>query len=305
MMMQSLLSGIAIGSLYVLMSLGFTIQLGIANIVNAAHGAFMVAGMYVVYYCVSRLGWNPYAGVLLSTVVVGVGSLVVYKLVMESARKATGDRYQLLYSMLLLTALSVLFQLLFGGELRGLNEPVRSWRIGNGVITDPQIIAIVVANTVAFGFYCVFRFTTVGKILRICGKYEQGAKSIGVPVEAVFAGVFVLGSALAGLAGGLAMTYLPAQPYEGLDFVVIAFIVSIAARLDFLASIGVGLLYGVSQTVLNDVAGPGTAAVLTLSIFLVLLGAEHMIATARDVGRRGRFAQRLLRRSSDASGVAR
>src|SRR6478736_7702949 len=140
-MTQAMLSGTAIGALYVLMSLGFALNLEIADIVNAAHGAFVVGGMYVTLELV-KAGVPVYLAVLLSGAVVGLLSYPVYVLLIRPARAARGHRSQLVFTLLLFSALTVAYQLLFSADVQTLGVRFASVELLGGVLTTAQIVAI-------------------------------------------------------------------------------------------------------------------------------------------------------------------
>jgi branched-chain amino acid transport system permease protein len=286
--MQELVSGLTVGGVYVLLALGFTLALGMGDLVNLAHGAFVVAGMYVVYEGVVEHNLNQYLAVALAPVFVGGGSYVVYRLVMERARRG-GHRDQIIYSLLVLGALGVVYQLFYGEKgLVALPGGSSTVSFAGATVSSARLVAFVVALIVTALLAYVASRTTVGRLVRATASYESGARAIGVPVDRVFAGVFVASGATAGLAGGLMMTFLPVDPTLGLDFLLIALIVSIAGRLTFVGCVVIGLLYGVATTSLT---AHFSNAVATLSIFiaflLVLAGGEALAFRGRRSLRAG------------------
>lgn len=284
--MQELVSGLTVGGVYVLLALGFTLALGMGDLVNLAHGAFVVAGMYIVFQGVVEYGLNQYVAVVAATFIVAAGSFLIYKLVMERARRG-GHRDQIIYSLLLLGALGVVYQILFGERgLVALPGGSRTITFAGASVSSARLVAFVLALVVTVMLAYVASRTTLGRIVRATALYENGAQAIGVPVAWVFAGVFVASGATAGLAGGLMMTFLPVEPTLGLDFLLIALIVSIAGRLTFVGCILIGLLYGVANTVLTS---HFSNAVATLSIFLAFL---FVLAAGEGLAFRGRRSMR-------------
>jgi branched-chain amino acid transport system permease protein len=269
--MQELLSGLTVGGIYTLLALGFTLALGMGDLVNLAHGAFVVAGMYVVYEGVTNHGVNQYVAVVLAAAGVGAAAFVIYKAVMERARRG-GHRDQIIYSLVVLGAVQIAFQIFYGKiGLVALPGGSASVSIAGATVPKTRLVAFVVAIAVTILLAYVTSRTTLGRIVRATAWYENGSRAIGVPVEWVFAGVFVASGVLAGLAGGLMMTFLPVEPTLGLDFLLIALIVSIAGRLTFVGCVAVGLLYGVATTVLTQHFGNATAKFAVFGAFLVIL----------------------------------
>jgi NAD(P)-dependent dehydrogenase (short-subunit alcohol dehydrogenase family) len=98
-MTQAIMSGAAIGALCVLMSIGFALSLEIADIVNAAHGAFVVGAMYLTLTLV-HAGRSLSLAIAAAGVVVGALSWSLYTLLIRSARSERGHRIQLVYTLL-------------------------------------------------------------------------------------------------------------------------------------------------------------------------------------------------------------
>jgi len=284
--MQELLSGLTVGGVYTLLALGFTLALGMGDLVNLAHGAFVVGGMYVVYECVVTYDLNQYVAVVLAAAIVGVGAFVIYKAVMERARRG-GHRDQIIYSLVVLGALEVIFQLFFAQQgLVALPGGSKSVQIAGATVSTARLVAFVVALAVTILLAYVTSRTTLGRIVRATAWYESGSRAIGVPVEWVFAGVFVASGVLAGLAGGLMMTFLPVEPTLGLNFLLIALIVSIAGRLTFVGCVTIGLLYGVATTVLTAHVGNATSEFVIFGAFLIIIALGEAAAFGKRVAAR-------------------
>lgn len=284
-MWQELVSGIAVGALYVLLALGFTVTLGIGDMVNLAYGSTVVAGMYTVFE-LNELGLSVYLAVVAAMVVCTVVSLVIYVLAIAPSRRAgTGHREQIVYTLVITSAMAIAFQLFFGGGLKGLpftNEMALTF--GGVSIDAARLVAFVVASAVTITFIVWLKFSMIGKLIAMTGKYTDSAYAIGVPVSRVFVGVFCIGGALAGLAGGLLMTILPVSPTLGLQFLIIALIVSIAGRLSFLGVGLVGLAYGIGQSVLNSHTSGSTASTIIFAAFLIVLSLDRVFSAR--IGRR-------------------
>ncbi len=275
-MTEAILSGALIGGLYSLLALGFTVKLRIADIVDIAHGSWVVLGMYTVLVAVNTAGLNPYVGVAIAVLAVTGMSLIVYKLMLESARR-TGHREQVVYTLLLLSVLQLVYQFFFGGALQRLQLPTSPMSLLGVTVNRAQVVAGVVGVVVAILLYGLFRYSYLGKTMEMAGRSEDGARAIGIPVERVFMGLFAMGSALAGLAGGLIVTFQPVSPFLALEYVLIALLVSIAARLSFVGCVVTGVLYGVLSSVLTRWFGPGLATILVFVGFLLLIAGDTIV----------------------------
>jgi branched-chain amino acid transport system permease protein len=284
-MTQAVLSGTAIGAMYVLMSIGFALSLEIADIVNAAQGAVVVGGMYVTLELM-RNGVPVYVAVVLTGVGIGLVSWLFYALFMRSARSASGHRVQLVYTLLLFSALTAVYQLAFGANIQALGKTFSNIHIAGGYLTTAQVVAIVLAIAVPAALYLVARYAMIGKLAYVASRYPLGARSVGAPVDRIYLVVFVLAGVLAGVAGGVLVTFQPVQPTLGLQYTVVIFLVALVARTNLLGCLVIGFAYGVVQSVLGYQISASTAATLTLCIFLVALLAERLMQPVRHVYRR-------------------
>jgi branched-chain amino acid transport system permease protein len=280
------------------MSIGFALNLEIADIVNAAHGAFVVGGMYVTLELV-KTGVPVYFAVVLATLAGALVSYPMYVLLIRPAMAERGHRTQLVFTLLILSALTVVYQLLFSADIQTLGVHFRSVRFLGGVLTTAQLVAIVLAFAVSIGLYLVARFTMIGKLAYVASRYPLGARSVGVPVNRIYASVFVLAGALAGLGGGILMTFQPVEPTLGLRLVIIVFLVALVARTNLLGCLALGLIFGMVQAGLSYSVDPATAATLTLVVFLVALVGEpalrRSIAGLRSLTARRGLATEVAR----------
>jgi branched-chain amino acid transport system permease protein len=269
-MTQALLSGLAIGSAYVLMSLGFALDLEVCDIVNAAHGAFVVLGMYVTLKLVA-LGWPVVGAIAAAAVAVALVSLPVYVLLVGPARASAGHRIQLVYTLLLLIASPAVFQIFFGGDILTVKHTFSTVPIAGGALSTIEIASIAVAVVLTVGLTVVATRTTIGKLAYVAGRYPLGARAIGLSIPRVYTAVFVLAGALAGLAGGLIVSFQPVSPTLGLEFISVVFLVVIVGRVSLIGCLILGFVYGVAQALLNYLAPAAVAATLTYLVFLVAL----------------------------------
>jgi branched-chain amino acid transport system permease protein len=267
---QAVLSGLAVGSAYVLMSLGFALDLEVCDIVNAAHGAFVVLGMYVMLKLVAA-GWPVTGAIAAATVAVALVSVPVYIFLVGPARASAGHRMQLVYTLLLLIASPAIFQIFFGGDILTVAHNFSSVSVGGGTLSTIQIASIATAVALTAGLSLAAKRTTFGKLAYAAGRYPLGARAIGLSITRVYTLVFVLAGALAGLAGGLIVSFQPASPALGLEFVSVVFLVVIVGRTSLTGCLVLGFAYGVVQALLNYFAPAALSATSTYLVFLIAL----------------------------------
>jgi branched-subunit amino acid ABC-type transport system permease component len=287
-MNQVILSGLSTGSAYVLMSLGFALAFELAGLVNAAHGAFVVAGMYVVLELVEG-GLTPWLAIPVAGLAIGLASIPVYGLLIGPARRHDGQgghRAQLIYTLLLLSALTVLYQLIFGADIRTLDHDFQVLSLAGASITSGQAVTVVVAILAPIALFVGLKRTKVGKITYAAGHYELGALSIGASLSRIYIAVFTLSGLLAGLSGGLVVTFQSVTPTSGLEFTVTTFLVALVARTNLLGCLLVGLAYGETQAFMNRYTSANVSTLLVLGALLLALLLQTRFAGLRGLSAR-------------------
>jgi branched-chain amino acid transport system permease protein len=280
-MTQALLTGAALGALYVLISVGFALCKEIADIVNVAHGAFVLGGMYITLEMV-RQGVPLVLAAAIATAGIGAACYPVYVLLIRAARVQEGHGAQLMFTLLLFSALTVVYQLFFTADLQTIGLRFDSVGIFGAYLNTAQLAAILLAVLISVALYLVSRFTMLGKFAYVASRYPLGARSIGVPVDRIYAGVFVLSGLLAGLAGAMMMTTQPVQPSLGLELLTMMFLVSLVARTHILWVLILGIAYGMTQAAFSYLFDGSIAAALTSCVFLVALIAGRVPLVLRS-----------------------
>lgn len=272
-MSQVVLSGCVVGAAYVLTALGFAIQYEVADIVNIAHGAFVVGAMYVTLI-MANAGISIYLAVPAAVVAWAALSAIIYLALMGPARLQRGHRVQVVYSILLLSGLTTVYELVFGADAQTVHHTFPNVYVAGATLTMPQAVSVSIAIVLAVGLYLTATRTRIGKTAYVAGRYATGAKSVGISVERVYLWMFVIGGSLAGLAGGLVVTFQPVDPTQGLEFTLIAALVAIVARTHLIGCLLLGLAYGVVQELVSYYVSSQYAYALSLCLFVVILIAQ-------------------------------
>lgn len=297
-MTYALVSGIAASGFYLLLSTGFTLLLRVADIVNFAHGCVVVAAMYLTIVFVNDLD-VPYGLAVPVAVLAGLlPAWLVYEVLLRPAR-AQGHRPQIVISVLLLSALELVFAKLFGSEFKNLDIAPRAWDVAGVSLRREAVIAFVVAVVICGLLFAVFRFTAYGKSIEVAGKYPQGARSIGLPVERLYRVVFLTGTALTLLAGALIVASEPATPYLGFEFVIVAVLISVTARLSFAGCAAASVLFSVGHAVLSEWLGsPDEGTIAIYALFVVIIAAAPAVRSIARLVTRSQGSAVALRGTS-------
>jgi branched-chain amino acid transport system permease protein len=259
--LQNLLTGIAAGSIYALIALGYTMVYGILKLINFAHGDVVMLGSFVGYYGggwaakhLANSGVPPLlvAGgiMVLAMVVCGafgyLNERVAYRPLRSAARIAS-----------LITAIGVSFFLEYGGQFVFGPDPKffptlvpkHLINVGGVITTNYQLIVLGVALAVMALLQFIVFGTKFGRAMRAVSFNFETAALMGIPVDRVISTTFVLGSMLAGVAGILwGLLYSKIDPLMGIMPGLKAFVAAVLGGIGNVPGAVVGgLLIGIIE----------------------------------------------------------
>jgi branched-chain amino acid transport system permease protein len=247
MLIQQLANGIAIGSVYALISLGLTMVYGILRILHVAHAGIYALGAYIGWFSFRLIGdfWlSLLIGMAGSAIAGYLVERFLYSPLLHLPRIAP-----LIVSIGLFIAMEEAFRIVAGPHTLTYNANIGlgNLSIGNFHLTETQILILLVTFVILIVLWTILTRTRIGLAMRACAMDAETTSSFGVNVSAIIAVNFLLGSAMAGAAGVLIGVYdnqvwptmgsLPA--YKALAIVVLGGLGNIPGTV--LASIIVGL----------------------------------------------------------------
>jgi len=222
----SLAAAVLIGMVLALVALGLTIIFGVMDIVNFAHGEFLMIGMYTGLLTAQATGLDPLFSLPVAAVVGFLLGVICYfgfiKFLLRGPMVA-----QLLGTFGLMIFLRNLALLIFGSEDRALHHGIlvgKSFDLGMGVILPATKLAAAGLSVVAFlGIWLLMNRTKVGKALTATALNDQGARYMGIPTERMNALAWGIGGGTVTVAGALIVNFWSVNPFVGLLFCMIAF----------------------------------------------------------------------------------
>jgi branched-chain amino acid transport system permease protein len=272
--LQYLANGVVIGSAYVLVAVGLTLIFGILGVVNFAHGEFYMIGGYVGVIAVNQLQLPVAAAValvLLAAVVVGVAAEAILHKPMKN-RDATSS---IISSFGLAVVLQNAALIVMGPQPQRLTTPFDTLSVTMGPVFLPlprALIPVVMVVVIAV-LHVVLRYTWTGRSLRAMAQNGTIARLCGVRVERVAVVTFVVGAALAGLAGMLMSSVYFVHPVVGNMITLKAFTVVVLGGMGSVSGAAAsGLLLGVVESLTSAyVANSMRDIVGFVLVILVLL----------------------------------
>jgi len=225
-LVSSLAAGILIGMVLALMALGLTIIFGVMDIVNFAHGEFLMIGMYAGLLAAQSTGMDPLLTLPFAAAVGFLLGIICYfgfvKFLLRGPMVA-----QLLGTFGLMLFLRNLALLVFGSEDKGLHHGIlvgKSFDVGMGVIIPATKLAAAVLSVLAFlAVWILMNRTKIGKALTATALNGQGARYMGIPTERMNGLAWGIGGTSVTVAGALLVNFWSVNPFVGLLFTMIAF----------------------------------------------------------------------------------
>ena len=272
LLLQAVVSGLLLGGVYGLVASGLTLIFGVLRIINFAHGAVMMLGMYASYWLWVWLGVDPYLSVLLTAPAFFVLGMGIQRVVIEPNR-AAAEHNQLLLTLGLALFLENLALVLWQGDFRTLRVPYAnaSFVIGDALVEVSRLVAAGGAVLIALALFVFLRRTDVGKAIRALAEEREGAMLVGIDVARIRAVAFGIGSACVAVAGALITPFFYIAPDVGESFNIMAFVVVVLGGMgNFIGALVGGLIVGLAES-LGAALLPGSLKQLVVFVIFVLV----------------------------------
>ena len=269
---QLVISGLLIGSVYALMSIGLTLIFGVLRVVNFAHGEFLMIAMYGAWAFSRLLGLNPYFAAIAVVPAMFLFGALVYRLVIGSAL-AKPHLVVVFATMGLSIFLQNIALMAMTADLRDV-PPIfaRSISIGGIYVKGELLLGFVVTLLCTVILQWVIKRTFLGKAIRATVQDGEAAKLMGIAVPRIFLITFAAGSALVGLAACVMLPLFSVVPTVGLNFVLIAFVIVVLGGMGSIegALLG-GFCVGVVQSVSSYYVAPAFGQLFFFLLFLLVM----------------------------------
>lgn len=270
---QSIVTGLLLGGVYALVSIGLTLIFGVLGIVNFAQGSMLTLSMFVVYSLVTSVGLPVYVATLVAVPLMFVFGVLVQSLLLNKLTATGNHDGPLLVTLgLSLLIINILLMVYGGRPLRVPSSVSGSVTVLGAIASYERLIAFGGALLVAVLVTLLLRRTSFGLSIRAVSSNTQGAALVGVNVRRVYALTFGIGAASVAVAGGLLSPILSLTPSVGEQFTILAFVIVVLGGLGSVtgATVG-GLVIGLVQTV-GSLYLPGTGSlVLVFAVFVLVL----------------------------------
>jgi len=289
LLVQYVVVGLAVGSLYALVALGIVLLYRTSRILNFAHGDSATFGTFIAFALLTAWRW-PFAaaslGSLLTTAVVGAA---FFFLVIRPAKEST-----LLGKIVITLGLALVLQgatvILWGTGTKILPFPlsdIKVYRLGQVVVSQISVGSFAVGLALMGALYVLVQHTRVGLAMRAVSQDTVAAQVLGIPVKQIFALTWGLASALGAAAGILLAPATLLDPYMMLDPFLKGFAAAVLGGIDSMPGAAVGgLLLGVLEALFGGYVSVKFKTTLAFLIIIAVLVVRPEGLLGREYKRR-------------------
>jgi branched-chain amino acid transport system permease protein len=286
---QQVLVGLSLGSVYVLVALGYSLVFSTLRVVNFAQGHLvMLSSLITVTLWVDR-GWPVWAAVVVATLILALVGLVLEKSVSLSMGTSASALVWIVTTLAAAVVIENVAAIVFGKEPRPFPPLLAGppLRFGEAVIARDNLLTIAAALTITLVIDRFLKRSIWGKALQATAYDPVVPRLVGIPVPRIVTVSFVLSGAIAGVAGVLVgPVFKDAATNIGLQLGLLGFIAIVIGGMgSTLGALVGGLSLGLLQTVLRGQLPPGvgTGAIFLALIVLLVLRPSGLFG--RDWGR--------------------
>ncbi|KZD12239.1 branched-chain amino acid ABC transporter permease [Oceanibaculum pacificum] len=272
LILLQLVTGVALGSIFVLLAIGLSLIFGMLTVVNFAHGAFYMVGAYIGVYLYGLTG-NFWVSLLLVPLAVGSIGLVVERFLVRPLYGRGID-----YPLLLTFGLGYVFvetiRILFGitGEPFSTPAALRgAVNIGIGYFPLYRLFLIGATAVLVLALWLFIEKTPYGLIIRAGARDPEIVRVLGIDISKIWLIVFGIGTGIAGLSGVLAAPIHAVTPEMGIPVLAEAFVVTVIGGMgSLLGAVTAGLLVGI-VVAMTSLFAPDMAKVAIFGLMALVL----------------------------------
>jgi branched-chain amino acid transport system permease protein len=289
--LQQVVNGTALGSVYALIAIGFTLIFGVLRLLNMAHGEVYTVGAYLAYAGVVSLSWSPWLALPLAVVAVFLLAIGIEKIAFKPLREAP-HFIPLVSTIAVSTILLELIRIAYGPYMFGFESilPAASFDLGLFRINMAQAFLIAVSLSATVAVQVFLKYSKWGKAIRAASQDLVVGRLLGINVDRVIGLTFALGSALGAVAGILIAMYVGAiYPDMGFVALVKAFTAAILGGMGsvpgaVLGGFALGIVESLGAGYLPSGFSDALPYVVLFFVLLFLPGGLLGTKTPQDVG---------------------
>lgn len=286
---QIIASGLTMGAMYAISTIGLALVYGSLNMLNMAHGALLALGGYVCYFAMTHLGLHPVLGLAAAMLVCGIVGLGIYYAAAQPMLKSAGFETRIFIATIGIGAIieNVILRL-FGPQPTP--QPLNlsgAVVIGTVHIPNQNLLILSVALVLMAALAYLLQKTRLGRAIRATAQNREAAQLMGVRVGIVYAQVLALSGGLAAISGVMVSSLSSLLPNMGGDPMLKAFIICVVAGLgNVYGAVAAAIVLGILEALAAYVLGVRYSfAILLLLVIAVLIWRPYGLFGRRQVVR--------------------
>ncbi|MCQ4160368.1 branched-chain amino acid ABC transporter permease [Roseomonas sp. GC11] len=276
-LLQVLASGLLMGLLYALIAVGLSLIFGLMDVVNFAHGDFLMVAMYAAFGLWFFTGLDPLLAAPLVTGLLFVLGALAYLGVVRFAMRARSNAgmVQIFATFGLAITIQGLAQFLFTPDYRSIGQSwlgERTINLGGLFLPLPQVYGGVVSVLTFAALYLLMSRTDFGKALEATREDQGAVALVGIDRNRVFALGWGLGAALVGLAGAVLAIFYYVHPQVGGPFSTIAYVVvALGGFGSIFGALVAGVIVGLIEALATTILPPALKSIGIYSLYLAVV----------------------------------
>ena len=274
---QNIVYGILVGALYGLAAVGLALVFGVTKILNVAHGELMMLGGYAAFWLFTLYDLDPFLALPLAILFLCLIGAVLYKLLFARTIKLPEEE-KIKNTMLIGFGLTLIIQnialLLWTADDRGITTSYSGEAFTLMGLRFPyvRVAGLVISLVCLFALHYFLRRTYTGKAIRATVVDWEAASLVGIDVHKVYLLSFLIGTALAGVAGTLVLVSFSVEPAMGMHWTLKSLIVMVLGGVgNFIGTFFAGILLGVTELAAVFIVPSNYKQVVGLLLFLLIL----------------------------------
>jgi branched-chain amino acid transport system permease protein len=271
--LQLIINGVLLGGIYALISIGLTLIFGVLEIVNFAHGEFLMLAMYASYFLFQFYGIDPYLSLFIILPLFFLIGVAVQRATIQPILNAP-PLNQIFMTVGLSMVLQNMALFFWTADYRIVKTSYSALTLKTEglMISFPRLVAFLLAMGLIAALLVFLQKTYTGKAIRALAQERKAAMLMGINVYRTYQFAFGIGIACVGAAGAMLIPVYFVFPSVGALFVLIAFVVVILGGYNSLTgSLVGGLIIGVVEAFSGFFISPHLKEAIYFVIFILIL----------------------------------
>jgi len=273
LILQAVISGLLMGLIYALVAVGLCLIFGLMEIVNFAHGEFLMLAMFAAFWLWALAGLDPLLSLPMVAAMLAVAGVLVHYGVIRPLLRAP-MLAQVCGTFGLAIALRASAQFLWTPDFRTIAHPWTDGRVAIGpiFIGEPQLVAGIVCLLSFLALWLFVTRTETGLGLQAMAQDRQAAAVMGIPTQRMLALGWAIGLGCVGVAGTMLSTFFYIFPDVGVNFALLAFVaVALGGFGSILGSLVAGVLIGLVESLGGLLLDPSYKTLIVFGLYLAVV----------------------------------